>query len=67
MCVCILTQPFMFTAVVTGGVIGVAAAVLLGAVLIYMWKKKDTRGYIPGQQRASDAVYHGPNREVVVV
>ncbi|KAM8832835.1 uncharacterized protein AB9W97_003738 [Spinachia spinachia] len=37
-------------AVITGGVIGVAVAGLLGAVFIYMWKKKDNRGYTAGQQ-----------------
>ncbi|KAL6095857.1 uncharacterized protein ACO6RY_09692 [Pungitius sinensis] len=61
----LLENKEIVAAVITGGVIGAAIAVLLGAVLIYMWKKKDTKGYIPGQQQASD--YHGGDREVVVV
>ena len=53
----------MFTAVIAGGVTGVALAAALAALLIYRWQKKDNGGYILGQQR----VYHRPDREQVVV
>ncbi|CAK6979199.1 syndecan-3-like isoform X1 [Scomber scombrus] len=38
--------------IIAGGVIGVAAAAAVGAILIYNWQKKDG-GYILGQQTAS--------------
>uniref|UniRef100_A0A8D0CNA1 Syndecan/Neurexin domain-containing protein n=1 Tax=Sander lucioperca TaxID=283035 RepID=A0A8D0CNA1_SANLU len=63
LCVCILTPSFMFTAVIAGGVTGVALAAALAALLIYTWQKKDNGGYILGQQRASDEDYHRPDRE----
>lgn len=67
LCVCILTQSFLFTGVIAGGVTGLALAAALAAILIYTWQKKDNGGYILGQQRASDEGYHRPNREEVVV
>lgn len=45
---------FMFTGVIAGGVTGVTLAVILAAILIYKWQKKEDGGYIQGQQRASD-------------
>ncbi|XP_034756261.1 syndecan-3-like isoform X1 [Etheostoma cragini] len=57
----------VFTAVIAGGVTGVALAAALAALLIYKWQKKDNGGYILGQQRASDEDYHRPDREHVVV
>ncbi|XP_032399457.1 syndecan-3 isoform X2 [Etheostoma spectabile] len=57
----------VFTAVIAGGVTGVALAAALAALLIYKWQKKDNGGYILGQQRASDEDYHRPDREQVVV
>ena len=67
MCGSILTQSFVFTAVIAGGVTGFALAAALAAILIYSWQKKDNGGYILGQQRAPDEGYHRPNREEVVV
>lgn len=57
----------MFAAVIAGGVVGVAFAATLAALLIYMWQKKDNGGYMQGQQRTSGGIYHRPNMEVVRV
>ncbi|XP_033504263.1 syndecan-3-like [Epinephelus lanceolatus] len=57
----------IFAAVIAGGVIGVALAVALAALLIYTWQKKDNGGYVLGKQRASHEDYHRSNREGVVV
>lgn len=57
----------IFAAVIAGGVMGVAFAAAVAALLIYMWQKKDNGGYIAGQQTASDGDYHRPNREAVLV
>ncbi|TNN45211.1 Syndecan-2-B [Liparis tanakae] len=56
-----------YKAIIAGGVVGVAFAAILAALLIYMWQKKDNGGYIQGQQRTSAGIYHSPNMEVVRV
>lgn len=57
----------VLTAVIAGGVCGVVIAALLGGLLIYKWRKKDSLGYVQGhrQEQPSSIVHRG--HDVVLV